>query len=420
MPVLDVKFADLRPWQAEAWDKLKRFSVLVIHRRAGKTVFSIAKLLAKVLEQPHAIGAYIAPQLKQARRAAWSYLHQMAGSIPEATFNETELRVDLPTGGRIYLLGTDNADAIRGVGLDFAVLDEVSQMGQAAWSEVIRPALSDRQGGAIFIGTPLGMSNLFYELYSKAADLPDWFRMLLTVYDTGALPAEEILALKREMSEEEFAQEELCDWSAAVRGSFYGREMAEAERSGRIARVPHDPALKVHTSLDLGIRHAFVVWMWQVVGAEVRAIGARAYKNSSIPDIWADLCQLRYNWGRHYAPHDSKVRELGSGKSRQEIARAIGWDWEIVPEVGVRAGVESARLLLPRVWFDREACKDGIEALKIYRREYDDTRRILSLQPYDSWECDFADALRMFAVGSQGKSQDFSPIDYSRENRAVI
>jgi hypothetical protein len=218
--------------------------------------------------------------------------------------------------------------------------------------------------------------------------------------------------MKREMNPEDYAQEMMLDWSAAVKGSYWGREMSEAEQAGHIGRVPHDPALKVHTSIDLGIRHAFVVWLWQSVGAEIRAIGVKAFIGSSIPQIWAELQALKYNWGRHYAPHDSKVRELGSGKSRMEIARSVGWNWEEVPEVGLKSGIEATRLMIPRVWFDRAACENGIEALKLYRPEYDDTSRVFSLQPAESWANDFADAFRMFAVGSQGRAPDYKPIQY--------
>ena len=413
---------DWRAWQAEQWIKLKRFNVEVVHRGAGKSVFACIWLLVGALTWSGSVGAYVGPLLKQTRMNIWPLWKRLAGQVPGVSFNETELRTDFPNGSRVHLLGTENAHAIRGATLKRAVLDEVAQIGPIAWGQVIFPALNrpGDPGEALAIGTVNGMAGLFYELYEQAGSNPEWHRAYLQVTDTGLYSPEEITRLKANMSAEDFAQEFMLDWNASMRGSYWGKEMAEAERAGRIARVPHDPLLKVHTSLDLGIRHAFVVWLWQCVGAEIRAIGCRAYVGSSIPDIWSDLTTLKYNWGRHYAPHDSKVRELGTGKSRLETARALGWKWEEVPEIGLKAGIEAVRNLIPRIWFDREGCKAGIEGLKLYRPEYNDVAGVYSLQPMDSWANDFADALRMFAVGSQGKVDEWPPIDYSLQDRGVI
>lgn len=423
MTTIDVELPDdWRPWQAEAWQAINqhRFSVLVVHRRAGKSVLCCLWLIAGLLERNDRVGAYLGPFAKQVRTNIWPLFRRLAGQVPGVVFNETELRASFPNGSCVYFLGTENADAIRGAGLDLAVLDEVSQIGPSAWATVIRPALADRSGRAVFIGTPLGASNLFAQLYERAAETPGWHRMLLKWSDTAVLPAEEIEALKRELTREEFEQEFECSFSAAVRGAYYGRLMAEAEAAGRIGRVPHDPALPVWTSWDLGLDDLTVVWFWQVVGSEVRAIDLQAWRGTGLPDIAQALRAKPYAYGGHYAPHDAKVRELGTGKSRQEMAQALGLAWTIVPEVGLASGIEQVRALLPRVWFDREKCRDGIEALKTYRTEYDDIRRVFSAKPLHSWESDYCDSVRYFAIGSQGRRPDRRPLDYSRLDRAVI
>jgi hypothetical protein len=390
--------------------------VLVWHRRAGKTVYAINWLLRQVLEcqSPNARGAYLSPQFKQSKRIAWSMLKDFTRPIPGCRYLEQELRCLLPGGREIWLLGADNPDALRGIYLDACVLDEVAQMAPRTWGEVIRPALSDlgREGQALMIGTPFGMANEFHRFFELAADTPGWTRSLLTVHDTGAIAPAEIEALQRETRPEEWQQEYLCSFSAAIRGAFYAREMQDAEQQGRISAVPRDPLLPVHTSWDLGMANRTVVWLLQCHGAQVRAIGCRAYAGTGLPDIVADLRSLGYTWGRHYAPHDAKVRELGSGKSRQEIAQALGMNWEIVPEVGLQSGIEATRALLPRMWFDREACADGISALQLYRTEWDDELRVFSSKPLHDWTSDFSDSLRMFAVGSQGKEPGREPIRY--------
>lgn len=414
MAVIDITFEGLRRWQSEVWGQLKRFNVLVVHRRAGKTVLAILWLIWRTAPIPNGRGAYLAPLYNQAKRVAWDYLKRYAAVIPGSTFNESELSAVFPNGAKIYLLGADNPHAIRGVGLDAVVMDEVAQMGSAVWREVIRPALADKAGAALFIGTPFGMANQFYELYRDAESLHDWTRAFLTVEDTDCLPAAEVEALRKEMRAEEFAQEFMCDWNAAIRGAYYGTEMAAAEKDGRIGRVPHDPTLPVSTSWDLGVDNATVIWFWQKAGAEIRALRCMAFTGAGLPDIVRELQQLPYRWGDHYLPHDAKVTELGTGRSRVEILKSLGINPTVVPAQSLADGIEAVRTMLPRVWFDREGCGVGVEALKTYRTEWDDVRQVFGLKPLHSWESDYADAVRYFALGGLLHSPDRAPIRYTQ------
>lgn len=405
--------------QAQAWHRLRRFNVLVWHRRAGKTVFAVNWLIRKLIECPEEMprGAYLAPTYKQVKRIAWQYVKTYTAPIPGMEYKEQELRAVFPDGRELWLLGGGDADSLRGIYLDCVVADEVAQLPPRLWGEILRPALADREGQALLIGTPFGMANQFHQFYEQAQHLEGWYRSLLTCRDTNAIKPAELEALQREMQPEEFQQELMCSFTAAIRGAFYATQLQAADAENRIGRVPHDPLLPVHTSWDLGIANRTVVWLWQVVRAEIRAIGCRAYSGTGLPQIIADLKSLGYNYGQHYAPHDAKVRELGSGKSRQEIASALGMNWTICPEVGLQSGIDATRAMLARVWFDREACQDGIEALRLYRTEWDDERRVFSLQPLHDWTSDYADAVRMFAVGNQGQRPDWAPIKY--DNRVV-
>lgn len=208
-----------RAWQRDVHQGLsnKRWGALVCHRRAGKTVLAVMQLLHKAIEcqRPHGRYAYIAPFLKQAKAIAWGYLKQYASKIPGTTIAEGELHVTLPNGAQIRLYGGDNADALRGVYLDGLVLDEVAQLSKELWDSVLRPALSDRNGWALLMGTPNGI-NLLSEAYFKARTSDEWFSGSYTVYQTEALPKTEIEALKSEMTVSAFAREFLCDFSAAV------------------------------------------------------------------------------------------------------------------------------------------------------------------------------------------------------------
>lgn len=209
--------------QTEIHAKLEahRFSVLVAHRRMGKTVLAVNHLIKRAVTdgKERGVYAYIAPFRNQAEQIAWGYLKHYTAVIPDLKINEAKLSITLPNGAMIRIYGADNPDALRGIYLDGAVLDEVAQMKPEVWGEIIRPALSDRHGWAVFIGTPKGI-NLFSQTYDKALALqaqgdPDWIAMLYSVEQTHVLPEKELLALRNEMSDNEFRQEFLCDFNAA-------------------------------------------------------------------------------------------------------------------------------------------------------------------------------------------------------------
>lgn len=198
-----------------------RFCVLVAHRRMGKTVLGVNHLIkgASLCKLQRPVFAYVAPFRGQAKQIAWAYLKHYTSVIPGVTVNESELIVTLPNGAMIRLFGADNPDSLRGLYFDGVVLDEVAQMKPEVWQEIVRPALADRGGWCVFIGTPKG-PNLFAELYElarreQAAGSTDWCAMLYRADQTGAIPAAELESLRREMSENTFRQEFLCDFAAS-------------------------------------------------------------------------------------------------------------------------------------------------------------------------------------------------------------
>ena len=334
-------------------------------------------------------------------------------------YNESELRADFRDGSRISIYGGDNPNALRGIYLDAVVLDEFAQMHPSLWNQVIRPALADREGKATFIGTPYGMSNEFYRMYELAGEHPDdWYRRTVTVEESGYVSEKELEVIRKQMSPEEFEQEFMCSWSAAIKGAYYAAQMHEAEDEGRITTVPYDENYPVHTSWDLGVKDATVVWYMQEVGSQVRAIRCEAFQGMKLADIVRQVGSHRYIFGEHIAPHDIGVRELGHG-SRLKQARALGINFKVAPKLSVMSGVNQVRNLIPRMVFDREACRDGIEALKNYRTEYNEKRQVFSTAPLHDWASDYADSLRYFAVTKRGGGMQ-RELDYSNLDRAVI
>jgi hypothetical protein len=373
---------------------MERWACIVAHRRAGKTVAAINDLIraAMACDRLEPRMAYVAPYTSQAKDVAWSYLKQYTAPIPGASASVSELRVDLPNGGRIRLYGADNYNRLRGIYLDGVVLDEFADMDPRAWSEVIRPALADRQGWAAFIGTPKGR-NAFWELYERASGSPDWFALRLKASQTGLVAASELEALKAELSADEYAREMETSFDAAIAGAYYAPLLSAAEGEGRIGRVAHDPAAEVHAAFDLGIGDATAIWLAQWVGREIRLIDY--IENSGVGLDWyaRALRERPYVYAPLILPHDARARELGTGKSRVEMLEGLGFAVRIAPRLSPVDGIEAVRRHLPRMWIDAGRCEAGLRALRDYREKTDPKRRV-SLGPLHDWTSHPADALR--------------------------
>lgn len=391
-----------RPAFAAFHDRGQRFACIVAHRRAGKTVACLHELQRGALTcaWPRARFAYLSPYLKQAKTVAWQHLRDAVASLRAhgATLHETELRADYPNGAQVRLYGADNADALRGIYLDGVVLDEFADMDPRVWPEVVRPALADRQGWATFIGTPKGR-NAFHALWRRGQADDDWFTLMLKASQTGLIAERELALARRELSEEQYAQEFECSFDAAVVGSYYGRLMAQAEQGGRIARVPYDPAALVWTAWDLGMRDATAIWFAQTVGREVRVIDYYEASGFDLGHYAREILNRPYLYGGHIVPHDAQVRELGTGRSRLDVLQSLGLKpITVAPLHRIEDGINAVRVLLPRCWFDAGRCERAVEALKLYRSEYDETLRVLRPGPLHDWTSHAADAFRYLAM----------------------
>lgn len=379
----------------------QRFGCIVAHRRAGKTVASILDLIDAALrcDKPDPRFAYIAPYYAQAKDVVWGYVKRYAGAIPGTTINESELRVDFPNGARLRLYGADNYDRLRGIYLDGVVLDEFADQPPQAWREVIRPALADRQGWALFIGTPKGR-NAFFDVYQQAVESPDWFDMKLKASDTGLVPENELQALRADMSENEYAREMECDFDAAIEGAYYAEQIAVARKEGRIAFVPEDPHLIVRLFADIGGTGAkadnFVLWAQQVVGLEIR--WTNHYEAQGQP-IGAHLNWMRaqgYTPDRCkvYLPHDGETMDRVFDVSYQSAFEGAGYSVEVIPNQGKGAAmnrIEEGRRLFPRMRFDEDKTRAGVDALVAYHEKKDEKRGI-GLGPNHNWASHSADA----------------------------
>jgi len=393
-----------RPIQAELHVQLRRFNVLVLHRRFGKTVMCIMELIDKAINHkrpgPALRYAYVAPTFKQAKLIAWDYLQEFTRAIPGIKFNQTELRVDFPWGARITLFGADNPDAIRGIFLDGAVLDEFAQMSDEIWSKVIRPLLTDYNGWAIFIGTPQGEDH-FKAKYDFALDPAnaDWFAAKHKASETGLIPEDELLGATLDMGEDAADQEFECNFYAALKGAYYGRQFKKLDAAGRVGDVSYDPALLVHTSWDLGISDYTTIWFVQVSGTEVRIIDYYENNGEGLDHYARVLKEKPYVYADHLFPHDVKVRELSTGISRAETLNNLGIYPTILPKIGVEDGIQMARRLLAKCWFNEATTRAGVSSLRQYRIEYDAKLGTARKTPRHDRHSHAADSFRYLAMG---------------------
>lgn len=417
-----------RALQAVLHRQFKRFNVVVCHRRFGKTHLAINEILDQGLRcnQKNPQYAYIAPTYGQAKRIAWDLLKDYTKNLPGVSINESDLRIDIsrPHLGdrvRIMLLGAENPDSIRGIYLDGCVLDEFAEMNPQVWSMVVRPALSDRIGWAVFIGTPKGQ-NHFYDIYKFATvgdpqnGVPkpeDWFSAVYKASETGIIPIGELEAARAIMDEHEYEQEFECSFTAALVGAYYGKEMAKAQAEGRITRVPYDPALPCFTYWDLGIDDSTAIWVGQRLGSrEVRWINYIEDAGQDLEFYLKQLQKLGYMFAEHVLPHDAAARELGTGKTREETIRNKGKSLglnvrtRVLPRADVADGINASRLLIAKSWFDAENCKRGIDALTNYERKWDPKNKIYQQRPLHNWASHGADAFRQAAMGMNDNGRD--------------
>lgn len=379
----------------------KRFALTVAHRRAGKTVARINKLIreAAVCTKASPRFAYLAPYYIQAKDIAWNYLKGYAAPVLGGKApNESELSVVFPhNGAQIRLYGADNAERLRGLYFDGLAADEAQDIRPSTLTQIILPALSDRQGWLDLSGTPKGWGNLLGETYKRAKDDPEWFVQVIRASETGIIAADELERLRRSMPVNEYEQEFECSFDAAITGAYYAEALRMLEAGGGVCAVPYDPMFRVHTAWDLGISDSMSIWFFQIAGREIRVIDYYEAAGYGLEHYASMLAQKGYAYGQHFGPHDIEVREIGTGKSRREIAAGMGLRFDVLRNLPVKDGIDAARMTIPRCVFDAKKTAIGLDALRQYREKVDEKRGV-SLGPLHDWTSHSADAFRYLAM----------------------
>jgi hypothetical protein len=383
--------------------RAERWACMVCHRRAGKTVAAIHELVIRALhtKKKHARYAYVAPFYRQAKDVAWVYLKEATKQFA-TKIRESALRIELPNGAWITLYGADNPDALRGIYLDGVVLDEYGDARPSLWGQILLPTLSDRRGWALFIGTPKG-KNHFYQIYERSKVEKGWYSLTLKATESKILPDEELLAMKDQMSEEEWEQEMECNFSAAILGTFYASIIAKMELEGRIAPniCYYDRSYPVKVAADLGRSDSTAFWFWQETPAGIMVIDYYENQGQHLDHYIDYLNGKDYVYEEVWLPHDAVAKTLQTKRSTIEQMLAAGFPCRKVPRLAVQHGIDAARKILPSCCFNQNQCFEGIEALRAYSRKFNELTKTFSNEPKHDWASDGADAFRYMSLVCQ-------------------
>ena len=353
-------------------------------------------------KRPDARVVHLLPYgVQWSRTGLWDQLVKAVEDIPGAVIRRSEMAVKFANGSTFMCGGCDNPDVWRGGGAIEVVVDEYDDTTASLVPLVIEPMLADTNGTLVRSGTPKGRG-LLQSAYDRARTTPGYSSYLLDYTKTNVLSDEALERLRMEMSDEEFLQELCCSFEAPNSGSYYGKLINELDAAGRITNVSYDPALPVWTSFDLGVHDSTAIWFAQVTYAgEWRLIDYIEDSGVGLSH-YTDLIRERpyREYAMHLLPHDAAVKELGSGMSRTEVFTSLGLQpWRIVRAHSVADGINAVRMVLPKAWFDAERCAKGINALRHYRREWNEAGQTWRSSPVHDFASHGADSMRYMALG---------------------
>lgn len=400
-----------RDYQIPSWAArhggIKR-SIKVWHRRAGKDLDDFNYTLDQMLRR---VGNYwhVYPYYAQARKAIWegktkdgtSYLDFVPTELIGAK-DKQQMSFTLKNGSIWRLVGADNPDSLVGAGPVGVVYSEYS-LQKPSVAEYIRPMILENDGWEAYNFTPRG-ENHAYQLLEMAKDNPKWHVSVLTIDDTGVITKEQIQEERAQGKSEEIIQQEYyCSFKGSIEGAYFAAEMRKAADDGRITDVPHDASIPVYTFWDLGYNDTTAIWFVQPQrGGAFRIIDYYENNGESLAYYSRVLEEKKsqgYDIKALQFPHDGDSHSVQTGKSPAQVMRDLGWQVDVLPRTNDKlVDIDAGRSILNACWFDKTRCKDGVEALKQYRKEYDENRKVFKSRPLHDWSSNGADAFLQFAV----------------------
>jgi len=204
-----------------------------------------------------------------------------------------------------------------------------------------------------------------------------------------------------------------------VKGAIFAAELRAAREGKRVTRVPYDRGILVDTFWDLGVGDSTAIWFVQASGLEIRLIDYYEHNGVGLDHYVALIKSKNYSYGRHVAPHDIEVKELGTGKTRLETASKLGINFEVAPKMGLEDGINAARLIFDRCYFDADRCDKGLECLMNYRRDFNTRIDEFKPVPVHDWASHGADAFRYMAVSIRRRDKPQNVIQYPKKTGII-
>lgn len=402
-------------WYAIQDDPVRR-AVTVWHRRAGKDKTFLNAVLIQMLRRV-GVYYYVFPEFNQGRKALWDNLDSSGfktmSHIPEVLRKRTDqqqMLIELKNGSIFQVIGASDIDRIVGTNPVGIVFSEYSLMSPAVIGYLL-PIVTENDGFMWFNFTPRG-DNHARTLWEQAQRDDKWFSQMVTAKDSGVYSETELEEIRQEYigiygDDRLFNQEMLCDFSGAIQGSYYGEAIDLAEKQGRIGEFLYRPEHTVNTYWDLGVGDETAIWFVQFIDSKIHIVDYLEANSKGLDYYIKELQNKPYVYEDHYAPHDIRVREFGSGLSRIETAKSLGINFKITPKLTREDGINAARLLLARCYFNNtsDGVKLGLSALKQYHRKYNEELRVYDDKPQHDWSSNAADAFRYLAVAAKKHGQ---------------
>jgi phage terminase large subunit len=406
-----------RPYQFKLWDAIQnkgvKRAIEIAHRRWGK---DDVILHHTAIEAHKRVATYwhCLPEYAQARKAIWNAVNPHTGKrrIDEAfphelreNTNDQEMFIRFKSGSTWQVIGSDRYNSLVGAGVAGVVFSEWALCNPSSWG-YISPMMRENNGWATFITTPRGRNHA-HSMYLSALKNEEWFAEHSSITDTKAISEDKLQEILQtdyidlygeDIGRAQFEQEYLCSFNAAILGAFYAREMLAVRNEGRIKDIVPHPRYPVHTAWDIGVRDDTSIWWFQVYGGRIYILDCYTANGAGV-DHYADICHSKpYKRGVDFVPHDAKVKEWGTGRTRVETMRLLGLNPQLVHMATKLDGINAVRRTLPLCVFHPRCEDTGISALEQYRREWDDERKTFKPTEVHDWTSHLADAFRYLAM----------------------
>lgn len=401
-----------RPWQDRVHKgmKGKQRGLWICSRQIGKTTAAAPELVEASINGPaHADVAYLCPASNQAKKIVWPQLLSLLQPLKDhIKISVSEMCITLPGERRIYILGAQAGENLRGMSLHSLIVDERDSIDNEFFTSVMLPMLNNYPdiGRILYIGTLKGRA--LWDMYLEHRDDPSWFCAVIKGSESGCYTQDHLDEMLRTMGPHAYEREIECNPNAPVANSVLGEAMAEAESQGRVMKIPYRPGQELHCSFDLGIRDFTTCWAYMLVGNAIEYVFYKEWAGEAMDDIITDLqtTMPRTKWGEAVLPHDGKNRDKGSGVSIKDLfqERWTGYVFTYKSAPSPVATLQSARLNIARSYFDERGCEQGIIRLKQARYNTRPDGTVLDTVAHD----DNSHALDGFRYGSHRVETQFS------------